>query len=144
MRIVVVTGHVLNDLLRLRLVDAGADELYAHADVRTSDALVEVMRSPVAERAAPPSAADLAAAGVSSSARPSDALRWVAANGMEGAFVAAIPQKALPASRRRLITARRRVSELMGLSGRRGRDGAEWREVVRVVNQARGEERRQR
>jgi CheY-like chemotaxis protein len=141
-RVVVVTGHTLNDVLRLRFADAGGDELYSHAELRSPEALVAVVRTPLAERVVRPSAEDLAAHGFGAHARPNQALRWVEDHGMEQAFAPGVPQKSLPVTRRRLITARRRVSAMLGATGARGHDGVEWREVVRLVTQARGADRR--
>ena len=43
---VVISGHVLSDVLRLRMAEAGADFFYGHEEVRELDDLLAVIRSP--------------------------------------------------------------------------------------------------
>jgi len=140
--IVVISGHVLSDVLRLRMAEAGADFFYGHEEVRELDDLLAVIRSPEqARRVEVVDTGELQALGLSRSSRPNAALADITRRGLTGAFAPGTSQKALPAGRRTLITARRRLSEIAGLAPS-GRPTAgrvpEWRQVVRFVNRARG------
>lgn len=138
-RIVVITGHVFNDLLRLRMAEAGADFFYAHTDVRTADDLRRVaLRLPGDETDVPDGR--LAATG---SPRINETIGWAERHLGEAAFVDE-SQKALPVSRRTIITARQRLSGLIepraGTGA--GRELPSWRRVVEYVDRARGKDPR--
>jgi DNA-binding NarL/FixJ family response regulator len=133
LRIVVLTGHAGNDLLRIRMAEAGADALHAHAAVATVDDLVGVLTA-----AAPlprPSGTSV-----------NDAVRWAQDNLGADTLDVEAAQKALPVSRRRLITARRHIGDLVDLppprSASQDRRLPDWRDVARFLQRARGAERR--
>jgi CheY-like chemotaxis protein len=44
--IIVITGHVVNDTLRLRMAEAGADYFYGHDDVAGIEELIDVVTTP--------------------------------------------------------------------------------------------------
>ena len=142
-RIVVLTGHAFNDLLRVRMAEAGADALHPHTDVRTAEALLAVVHGTLG---ADDSAADEARrrAGLPSGARLNDAVSWAEANVGADALIDQ-PQKSLELSRRRVITARSRIAGMVGMppsGGAEGRKAPEWKEIVRFLQRARGAERR--
>lgn len=56
--IVVVTGHYLHDGLRHRMAAAGADFYFLRADLRSADALVDVVLHPERHRRGVPGVAD--------------------------------------------------------------------------------------
>jgi DNA-binding NarL/FixJ family response regulator len=127
-RVVVITGHVYNELLRLRMAEAGADLFFAHAEITTPDALrAAILTDPVSIDAATGSSVN-------------DALRWAHQHLGEEAL-ADESQKALPVSRRGIITARRR---LHGVISPMSDEPPTWRRVVDFLDQARGKERRER
>lgn len=134
--VVVISGHVLNELLRLRMAEAGADFFYGHAEVRDLPTLVEVIQQPDAGRRVDP---------VPEAEGVNAALRHVEEAGIAAAFEPGQTQRAASLSRRTVINARRRVGEMTGLGaapdtgGRdRRRRMPEWKALVRFVNRARG------
>jgi CheY-like chemotaxis protein len=133
-RIAVITGHVLNDVLRVRLADAGADFMFSHTDVRTpaalADAIVEVLGGTDRQ------VADARPAG---RAGLNDALRWAADHVREEGLADA-PQKGLPLSRRSIITARQRLRSFVPEGS--GQRLPPWKEVAAFLDRARGKERR--
>ena len=143
LRIVVLTGHAFNDLLRIRMAEAGADVLFPHDAVRSPDDLMAVVDG-----------TGWAATGVDDGARArvglaprsnvNQAVAWAEQHLGEAALEPGKSQKSLELTRRRLITARRRVSELTGMSpgGSGSRSILEWREVAAFLQRARGAERR--
>ena len=140
-RIVVLTGHALNDLLRIRMAEAGADALYPHSTVRTVEALLAVVRG---ELPLPTPSADEARrrAGLAPHARVNDAVEWAERN-LGAEALTEQPQKNLDVSRRRVITARSRVSGMAGMSPSGGsRRLPEWKAIVSFLQRARGAERR--
>jgi DNA-binding NarL/FixJ family response regulator len=146
--VVVVSGHVFDEMLRLRMAEAGADFFYSHADVRDLDALTEILLRPDAARRVTPSDAQaLEDVGLTTASRPNATLRQVSQAGLSEAFAPGESQKALPISRRGIINARRRLADAAGLAHTGGpseRVAPEWRAIVRFVNWARGAERPQR
>lgn len=129
-RVVVVTGHLVNDLLRLRMAEAGADFFYGHEEVADSDRLAAAV---TAAAAAPPAAP----APATSTIEP--ALDWIRDHGVEEAF-SAPRQKVAPYSRRAIGHIRREVGDRAGLAPRG--QLSRWRAVVDFVNRARGAELR--
>ena len=148
--VVVISGHVFDEMLRLRMAEAGADFFYGHADVRDLDALTEVLIRPdTARRVTPGDAQELQEVGLTTASRPNAALRQVTQAGLSEAFAPGESQKALPISRRGIINARRRLADAARLApGSRPASGEqvapEWRAIVRFVNWARGAERPER
>jgi DNA-binding NarL/FixJ family response regulator len=145
--IVVVTGHVMNDLLRLRMAEAGADFYYGRSDVRSLSALVRAIVDPEqARRVTPGDRNRLATLGLRSTSRPNRALAYVRESGLADAFAAGGGQKSLDVSRRKIIMTRERLADLAGLDPlgddvggpERARHIPTWREVVRFINRARG------
>ena len=132
-QILVITGHLYNDLLRLRMAEAGADFLYSHSEVRSTEALIGAIQ------------ASWAMADSTSGPLPSktpglnDAVMWAETNLGEGAFQHE-SQKALPVSRRAIITARHRLRYQLPSSD--GRTIPSWREIADFIDRARGKERR--
>jgi DNA-binding NarL/FixJ family response regulator len=132
-QILVITGHLYNDLLRLRMAEAGADFFYSHAEVRSPEALVGAItasREAVGQPQILP---------VSPSPGLNAAVSWAEANLGEGAFQNE-SQKALPVSRRAIITARQRLRHQLPTSD--GRTIPSWREISQFIDRARGKERR--
>jgi DNA-binding response OmpR family regulator len=140
--VIVISGHITNELLRLRMAEAGADFFYGHGELRNLDDLLRAIRSPdEARRARPGSSTKVAALGISSSSQLNAALHDIEERGLQEAFRPRTSQKSLPFGRRALIAARRRVADLARMT-QPGPDGdrrePEWRHVVRLVNLARG------
>lgn len=143
LRVVVLTGHAQNDLLRVRMAEAGGDVLYPHAAVCTVDDLLGVIdgSSPA------PGDGEVAGIGLEASegAAVNDAVRW-AEEHLGEAALDPVSQKALPVSRRRLITARQRIGSLAPSSAPSGsaveRRLPAWRDVVAFLQRARGADRR--
>jgi CheY-like chemotaxis protein len=143
LQIVVITGHVLDDVLRLRMAEAGADWLYGHSDVRSPDDLVAIVRAPGhGDAAPPPDPRALDAAGLSPDARPNEALRYLEDAGLAGAVTSSSSgesQKALAAGRRRIINARQRLAGVLGTTPTDPRATTpEWRRLVSVIDRIRG------
>lgn len=143
-RVIVITGHVLNELLRLRMAEAGADEMYGHGEVRSASQLIEVLLRP--RRTISLTEDELYTAGLSPRSSPNAALEWIERQpdlAIPGAFADDESQKALPISRRRVLTTRQRIAQLAGLrpDARTRRSAVsipEWRQIVSFVNRARG------
>ncbi len=140
-RVVVLTGHSKNDLLRIRMAEAGADEMHAHDDVRTVADLVALAEG----RAAPATldgATARAKAGLAPGARLNEAVSWADDNLGEDAIAPGQSQKSLPVSRRRLITARSHLARATGLGPQNGsaanRRLPAWQEVAEFLQRARG------
>jgi hypothetical protein len=140
--VIVISGHITNELLRLRMAEAGADFFYGHGELRNLDDLLHAIRSPdEARRARPGPSTKVAALGISSSSQLNAALHDIEERGLQEAFRPRTSQKSLPYGRRALIATRRRVADLARMT-QPGPDGdrrePEWRHVVRLVNLARG------
>lgn len=146
LRIVVLSGHTHNDLLRIRMAEAGADEFHAHRDVATPEALLDLVRvAPVRTRATAGADGAHQRVGLSPTGRLNEAVIWAGQHLGEEAL-AADTQAETGASRRRLITARTKLSTLAGLDARET-SGARrtlpaWRDVTELIDRARGRERR--
>lgn len=146
LRIVVLSGHSHNDLLRIRMAEAGADEFHAHRDVASPAALLALVR---ARQDTSSTVAEVAGArrrvGLSSTGRLNEAVGWAEEHLGESALSAATHAET-GISRRRLITARGRLSTLAGLDARvttaARRTLPGWREVADLIDRARGRERR--
>jgi DNA-binding NarL/FixJ family response regulator len=143
--IVVISGHVLDDLLRLRMAEAGADFFYGAGEVPDLDTLLQVIKEPAeTRRVTPGDPLRLAPWGLNPESRPNAALQHIVDKGLEEAFTPGAPQREVSLSRRRIITARQRIATLAKMhpaaSTRSGRPlrAPEWRAVVRFVNRARG------
>ena len=130
-RIIVVTGHVVNEMLRLRMRQAGADYFYGHEEVADRESLVAAV---LGSRPEPSLHVD-AAPGDADEPRPDAALAWVQGHGCDEAFDGE-SQKSIPLSRRAFMHIRREVAARAGL--RTPGETASWREIVRFVNRARG------
>ena len=108
--IVVITGHVLDDMLRLRMAEDAAPD---------PGALEEL--------------------GLTTASHPNAALQWVEEAGLAEVFVTAAEgesQKVLPTGRRQLQRSRQRVSDIGGI--RRTAAGQrtslpEWQQIVDVI-----------
>ncbi len=131
-RVAVVTGHLVNDVLRLRMAEAGADFFYSHEEVADPERLVAAV-------AAAATAEPVPSTSTSRNAAIEPALDWIRIHGLEPAFTPA-PQKAIPFSRRTIAHIRREVGQRAGLAARG--DLARWRVVVDFINRARGAELR--
>lgn len=140
--VIVITGHVTNALLRLRMAEAGADFLYGHGELRNIEDLVDAISNPdAARRPRMRDSQELAALAIPSSSQFNVALHHIENRGFEGAFAPRTSQKALPFGRRSLITLRQKISDLARLSGAAPAThnrSPDWRHLVRVINAARG------
>jgi len=141
--IIVITGHVVNDMLRLRMAEAGADYFYGHDDVAGIDELVGVIREPGIDHRPDVSPEALADLGLRPGGRANDALAWIRKEGLDDAF-SGESQKALPVSRRAIMRIRREIGTIARVNEPRA-TGAEhdvrwpeWQHVVRFVNRVRG------
>ncbi|MGH2685580.1 MAG: response regulator [Actinomycetota bacterium] len=140
LRIVVLTGHAFNDLLRIRMAEAGADVMFAHDAVRSADDLMAVVDG-TGWAAAEVDDGARSRVGVAPGGHVNRAVAWAEQHLGEAALEPGRSQKSLDLTRRRLITARRRVSDLTGMAGG-SRSILEWREVAAFLQRARGAERR--
>lgn len=142
--ILVVSGHTLDPLLRLRMAEAGADFFYAHLDLPTPAALAGAIRHPdrsrrtdVLDRSA------LASLGLYPWSRPNAALRWTEDVGATRLFTEEGSQKSANGGRRAMarardeIARRARLEPSLGDRARRPGD-VTWRDVSRFVNRALG------
>jgi DNA-binding NarL/FixJ family response regulator len=138
--IVVVTGHARNDLLRRRMAEAGADALYSHRDVQSPEALCLAVRAAadMADTVRPAMAR--AVIGGPHSPTVNAAVDWAALHLGDEALVDE-SQKALPVSRRTIMTARARVAAALGVP--EGEAPPTWRTVAQFLNRARGKDVRQ-
>ena len=141
--VVVTSPHPLDDYLRIRLVEAGADYLYCDTEIRDVSALVEAVLRPRADhRLTKPSPECLIALGVSPEGEGTSlnaALAYVEERGMAELLHPDVPLRSSAVGRRSIITARRRLAAMLGL--RPHRDGSEipeWRRVAAFLNRARG------
>jgi DNA-binding NarL/FixJ family response regulator len=137
--IVVVTGHARNDLLRRRMAEAGADVLYSHRDVQSPEALCRAVRVAAATSDAVRPAMARALVG-EQAATVNAAVDWAALHLGDEALVDE-SQKALPVSRRTIMTARARVATALGVP--EGEAPPTWRTVAQFLNRARGKDVRQ-
>ena len=146
--LIVITGHLLDDVLRLRMAEAGADFLFGHGEVRTVEQLLAAIRDPASVRApGPPDTEALGRLGLSLDSRPNEAMRWVDQSGLSEVFVEAAEgesQKTFEVGRRRIRAARQQLAARGGF--RRTADGQrtsvpEWQQIVTIVSAARGKRR---
>jgi DNA-binding NarL/FixJ family response regulator len=141
--IIVITGHVVNDVLRLRMAEAGADYFYGHDDVASLAELVSVITAPDPATRPVVDPHTLDEIGVRSGSKPNDALAWIQNAGLSDAF-SGESQKALPVTRRTIMRIRREMGNVAKIEGSPA-TGAEhharwpeWQHVVRFVNRVRG------
>lgn len=141
--IIVVTGHVVNDMLRLRMAEAGADYFYGHDDVAGVEELAGVIFAPGVDHRPQMSSDALRDLGVRPGSRPNAALAWIRDEGFGDAF-SGESQKALPVSRRAIMRIRREIAAIARVAPPPGTASAhdvrwpEWQHVVRFVNRVRG------
>jgi DNA-binding NarL/FixJ family response regulator len=142
--IIVITGHVVNDMLRLRMAEAGADYFYGHDDVGGVAELVAVVTEPGSDHRPEVPAETMRGLGVLPGSRPNAALAWIRDEGFDAAF-SGESQKALPVSRRAIMRIRReisaiaRVAEPQPTGGTHDARWPDWQHVVRFVNRVRGD-----
>ena len=101
--IVVVTGHYLHDGLRHRMAAAGADFYFPRADLRSPEALLDVVLHPGRHRRGVPDVIEPGARRVLGVAADSDVesfLELVAADGLDDALSADRTAREQPRSRR--------------------------------------------
>jgi hypothetical protein len=140
--IVVISGHVLNDMLRLRMAEAGADYFYGHDDVSDVRHLSQAVMRARDGRGHDVEAARLDSTAVGD-ARPNAALSWIEERGMEAAF-SGESQKALPVSRRTIMRMRRELGNLsqaqpVSNSGSQAPlTSPSWHQIRRFIDRARG------
>lgn len=148
--LIVITGHLLDDVLRLRMAEAGADFLFGHGEVRTVEQLLLAIQDPASVLApGPPDPEGLAKLGLSVDSRPNEAMRWVDQSGLAEVFVEASEgesQKTFEVGRRRIRAARQQLAAKGGF--RRTADGErtsvpEWQQIVSIVSAARGKRRKE-
>lgn len=130
--VVVITGHVANDMLRIRMAEAGADLFYGHSEIASPADLLGII-----ERAAHIAGATGRLKTLRSAVmqRPDAAVEWVGQRGHQLAFEGG-PQKTLPVSRRTILTIRKHVGAYMNDKSDPG--GPSWRRVSDFINRARG------
>lgn len=142
--IIVISGRLLEPMLRLRMAEAGADYFYAHIDVPTPESLARIIQHPSpSSLASPPDDRLLAEIGLRSWSRPNEALRWLEVSGNERFFRGTGTQKTAGGSRRVLDRVRDQVSRVAHLDPALGdpekRPGdVSWRDVVKFVHRAIG------
>jgi DNA-binding NarL/FixJ family response regulator len=143
--IIVITGHVVNDMLRLRMAEAGADFFYGHEDVAGVAELVDVVLNPGVDHRPEVTADAFRELGVRAGSRPNAALAWLRGEGFDDAFTGE-SQKALSVSRRTIMRIRREVGAIARVeqTSTSGNDNEprwpEWQHIVRFVNRVRGDE----
>jgi DNA-binding NarL/FixJ family response regulator len=141
--IVVISGHVLNDMLRLRMAEAGADYFYGHDDVSDVRHLSQAVIRARDGHGHDIESARLDAATALGGARPNAALSWIEERSMQGAF-SGESQKALPVSRRTIMRMRRELGNLsqsqpVSNSGSQAPlTSPSWRQIRRFIDRARG------
>jgi CheY-like chemotaxis protein len=139
--VIVITGHVINDMLRLRMAEAGADFFYGHDDVSNLDQLLAVITCPDDERRPELDPDRLELLGVRPGSQPNAVLNRVSDQQWQAAF-SGQSQKSLPLSRRAIMRIRRELGEVGRVAPSTGTSRQarwpEWQQIVRVVNLARG------
>lgn len=147
LRIVVITACATNPVLKLRLAQAGADEMWPLESVRTSGALIAMLRGNHPGPGGTPLDALVRPPLVGPGSRPEAVLDHVRAVGMTEAFEPDLQGSRPGVSHRRSITLRRHIARLSDLrttphrsSGGPIRDTSlpTWREIFNYVNDARG------
>ncbi len=146
--VVVISGRVDDDHLRLRMAEVGADFFYNRDEVRDLARLATVILDPSEQRRVTPGEGwRLAGRGLSTTSCPHRFLRWLHDQGLEDAFRPGVGQEATGLSRRRIMGIRSAAARIGGLrpspsrlggGPRRKGDDPTWREVVDFVNGARG------
>lgn len=122
-----MSGHVVNEMLRIRMAEAGADLFYGHEDVSDPGRFSAlILDAGPARRGTAPAPSPL---------HPDAALDWIEAHELTEAF-SGEAQKSLPLSRRAVGHIRREVSIRGALGGPPSLP--RWRQVVDFVNRARG------
>lgn len=100
--VVVVTGHFLNDGLRHRMAEAGADFFFFRANLRSADAIVDVVCHPERYRRGVPDVGDASrreALGITGQSRLEELVSYVAHHGLQDAFDPDDPKRHEPRSR---------------------------------------------
>lgn len=149
--VVVISGRVDDDHLRLRMAEVGADFFYNRDEVRDLARLTSVILDPDEQRrVAPDEGWRLGGQGLATTSCPHRFLRWLHDQGLEDAFRPGVIQDATGLSRRRIMGIRAAAARIGGLRPspsrlcggprRKGPDPT-WREVVDFVNGARGQAR---
>lgn len=145
--VVVISGHCLNDQLRLRMASAGADYFYPRSEVRSPAALIEIILDPARGPLAEMRSTAKVGARIGPASRPNEVLDYVQASGLTAAFDPALTQEATGLSRRAILRERKRVAKLADLRTCPYRLAAgpnrratlpTWKEVVGYVHRARG------
>lgn len=99
----IVTGHFLNDGLRHRMAEAEADFFFLRSDLRTAEALLDVVLHPERYRRGVPALAEPGARralGISGRSRVEEFVTYVERHGLETAFDPTILSRTDPRSRR--------------------------------------------
>ncbi len=141
--IIVITGHVVNDMLRLRMAEAGADYFYGHDDVAGVAELNDVIHSPGSDHRPVVAAEVLHELGVRRGSQPNAALAWIRSEGFDDAF-SGESQKSLPVTRRAIMRIRREIATIARVEDppptgtERDVRWPEWQHIVRFVNRVRG------
>lgn len=143
--VIVISGHMNNQLLKQRLFEAGADYFYHRIDIQTLDSLVAAITTPApAQRAAATHPSALKAYGLRPGSRPNAAIAAVKTAKLEQALDAEVPQKGTAAGRRAFINLRANVARHARLEGDQhtasaaDRQTPTWRETKRFLNKALG------
>ena len=101
--VIVVTGHFFNDGLRHRMAEAEADFFFEREDLRTPEALVDVVLHPEHYRRGVPAVADpdlRRGLGITDKSRVEELVEYVEAHGLASALDPAQPERENPRSRR--------------------------------------------
>ncbi len=142
--VIVISGRMLDPMLRLRMAEAGADFYYGHLDAPDPHSLAALLRHPSDDRRCDAgSNAELSVIGLDVTSRPNQALGWIRDSEAVSYFTEAGTQKTAHASRRTLIKVRDEVAKRARLQPWIGdpqrRPGVvTWRDVSRFVNRALG------
>jgi hypothetical protein len=87
--VVVVTGHFFNDGLRRCMAEVGADFFFLRSDLRTADALIDIVLHPDRYRRGVPTITDQATAqnlGITDRSRVSDLVSYVSQHDLDAAL----------------------------------------------------------
>jgi hypothetical protein len=101
--VIVVTGHYLHDGLRHRMAAAGADFFFLRSDLRSAEALVDVVLHPERHRRGVPSVADPETRdllGIAASSDVESFVAWVEGEGLGPSMASGPGSRDQPRSRR--------------------------------------------
>ncbi len=143
--VIVISGHLTNDLLRLRMAEAGADFFYGRNEVRNLWSLEgSILHPESARRADRGDPLALARHGLRSTSRLNCGLAYLRDRGLGPAFGSPVRDETV-LSRRRAISVRAQVADMVGIRSTAAGSGAfvervlpSWRQVFDLVNEARG------